>query len=106
MKILEIIEFRSSSNKQKDMSSLIQCLIKEAKEEASQNGIAAYSNVRLNTDFSIHLTHNSIKTVMRESTLGLRLASSLKEFGFVNHSIWTYLGEKNVDELPCKKIVS
>jgi hypothetical protein len=42
----------------------------------------------IDTDFSIHLFHDSKKVEKSGSPLGLRLASALKEFGLVNHSIW------------------
>ena len=50
--------------------------------------IKSYSRVMIDSDFSIHLFHDSKKVENNGSPLGLRLALALKEFGLVNHSIW------------------
>jgi hypothetical protein len=50
--------------------------------------IMAFSRVSIDTDFSIHIFHDSKKIENSGSRLGLRLAAALKEFGLVHHSIW------------------
>ena len=42
----------------------------------------------LETDFSIHLIHDSEKPETGCSTICSQLVSSLKDFGFVNHTVW------------------
>ena len=48
----------------------------------------AFSRVSIDTNFSIHIFHDSKKIENSGSRLGLRLAAALKEFGLVHHSIW------------------
>jgi len=47
-----------------------------------------YRNAWINTDISVHLHWKSTRTEQQGSTVGLRLARALKEFGLVNHSAW------------------
>jgi hypothetical protein len=42
----------------------------------------------IESDFSIHLFHDSRQIEVNGSSLGLQLVSSLKAFGLVNHSVW------------------
>jgi hypothetical protein len=95
MKILEIIEFRSAVSNPKELQSLIHGLIDDIGEEARKMGITAYSHFAIETDFSIHLRHDRGKLEKSGSPLGLRIASSLKEYGLVNHSIWAEMSEKH-----------
>ncbi len=88
MKWLETIELRSVGNKRKLVESQLQKLINEVNKETKKPAIKSYSRVLIDTDFSIHLFHDSKKVDNSGSELGLRLASALKEFGLVNHSIW------------------
>ena len=87
MKWLEIIELRSAGSNKALLESQLQNLIKEVNKEAKQQAIKIYSRVIVDTDFSIHLIHNSNK-IESGSPLGLRLASALKEYGLVYHSVW------------------
>ncbi len=88
MKWLEIIELRSMGNKRAVIDSQLQSLINEVKQETRQQAIKVYSNITVATDFSIHLYHDLKEADFSGSPLGQRLASALKEFGLVNHSIW------------------
>ena len=76
------------------MESQLQKLINEVKRETKKQAIMVYSRVLIDTDFSIHLFHDSTKVENSGSPLGLRLASALKEFGIVNHSIWIEMQTK------------
>ena len=88
MKWIEIIELRSADNNRELMKSKLQKLINEMDKETKKQAIKVYSRVKIDTDFSIHLFHNSKEVENSGSPLGLRIASALKEFGLVNHSIW------------------
>jgi len=48
----------------------------------------------IDTDFSIHLCHDSKKVEDGGSRLGMRLVAALKEFGLVNHSVWLEMNSK------------
>jgi hypothetical protein len=88
MKWLEIIELRSVDSNRELLESQLQKLINEVDRETKKQAIKAYSRVMIDTDFSIHLFHDSKKVENSGSPLGLNLVTALKEFGLVNHSIW------------------
>ena len=88
MKWLEIIELRSVDSNREWLESKLQKLIDQVDKEKKKQAIMTYTRVLIDTDFSIHLFHDSNKVENSGSSLGLRLASALKEFGLVNHSIW------------------
>ena len=88
MKWLEIIELRSVDSNRELLKSQLQKLINEVEKEAKKQAIKVYSRVMIDTDFSIHLFHDSKKIENSGSPLGLHLASALKKFGLVNHSVW------------------
>ncbi len=94
MKWLEIIELRSVNSNRELLESTMQKLIVEVEKEAKRQELRAYSRVMMNTDFSIHLYHDSKKEEINGSQLGLCLASSLKEFGLINHSVWVEMRNK------------
>ncbi len=94
MKWLEIIELRSAYGNKKLLESQLETLINEVDRETKKRAINIYSRVMIDTDFSIHLFHDSKKVENSGSQLGLRLASALKEFGRINHSIWIEMHTK------------
>lgn len=84
---LEVIEIRSVGINRTLLESQLQKLIEQVDRETEKKAIKAYSRVIIDTDFSIHLYHDS-KIENSGSALGLQIASALKEFGWVNHSVW------------------
>ena len=88
MKWLEIIELRSVDSNRESLESQLKKLINEVDKEIKKQTIKTYNRVMIDTDFSIHLLHESKKVDKGGSSLGLHLASALKEFGLVNHSVW------------------
>ena len=94
MKWLEIIEFRSVGSNRELLESHLQELIQQVDKETHTQAIKAYNRVMIETDVSIHLFHDSKNVERNGSPLGLRLVSSLKEFGLVNHSIWIEMHSK------------
>ena len=89
MKWLEIIELRTVGSDRELLESHLQELIQQVDKETQMQSIKTYRRVMLDTDLSFHLFHDSKNVERNGSPLGLRLASSLKEFGLVNHSVWT-----------------
>ncbi|MDY7037436.1 MAG: hypothetical protein SV375_14885 [Thermodesulfobacteriota bacterium] len=63
-------------------------LIYEVEKETKNQAINVYTRIAVDTDFKIHLFQDSKTVENSGSRLGLCLASALKEFGLVNHSIW------------------
>ena len=88
MEWLEIIELRAVDSRRELLESQLPKLINEADIESKEQAIKSYSHVTVDTDFSIHLFHDSKIVEHFGSRLGLHLASALREFGLVNHSIW------------------
>jgi len=88
MKWLEIIELRSVESNRELLESQLQKLINEVDKETKKQAIKVYSHTTVETDFRIHLLHDSKEADISGSPLGLHLASALKKFGLVNHSVW------------------
>ena len=88
MKWIEMIQLRSAGSNREILKSELQRLIDEFNSKRKKQTIMAFSRVAIDTDFSIHIFHDSKKVDNGGSGLGLRLAAALKEFGLVNHSIW------------------
>ena len=88
MELLEIIELRTVDSNRELLESQLRKLIGEAVMDAEKQAIKAYGHAMIDTDFSIHLLHDSKIVEHFGSGLGLRLASALREFGLVNHSVW------------------
>ena len=88
MKWMEVIEIRSVGDNRARLESQLQSLIKEVNQEAELQAIKVYKHVMLETDFSIHLYHETKEAEIGRSSLGLRLVSALKEFGLVNNNVW------------------
>jgi len=88
MNWLEIIEFRTADCNRELLKSRLQKLIHDVQREVDKKQIKVYSRFMENSDFSIHLLHNTPKIESIGSPLGLHVASSLKQFGLVNHEVW------------------
>lgn len=88
MKWLEIIELRSVDRdrvlNELDLMSLVAGLEPGLRPQE----IKVYAHETVGTDISIHLLNHSEQVNTHGSSLGLHLASALKEFGLVNHNIW------------------
>ena len=94
MKWLEIIELRSADCNRDQLMSQLHKLSNEVYEETGKQTVTTYGCAQFRSDFSIHLFHHSKEVEFSGSSLGIRLASALKEFGLVNHSIWIETNNK------------
>ncbi|MGD2272864.1 MAG: hypothetical protein PVI06_20880 [Desulfobacterales bacterium] len=94
MKWVELIELRSIDKNRDMLKSELQKLIHSVDKQRKHQVIMAYRRVLIDTDFCIHILHDSNKVDNNGSQLGLRLASALKAFGLVNHSIWIEIHNK------------
>lgn len=93
MNWLEIIELRSAGNNRQLLASELRNLIYELDKETTRQAIKAYNRMRVGSDFSIHLFHDSKEAEINGSRLGLRIVSALKAFGLVKHRIWVELND-------------
>ena len=88
MKWLEIIELRSV-NRDRILNELgLMNLIAELDLGSRPHEIKMYVHGTIETDMSVNLIYDSENVDTRGSSLGLRLVSTLKKFGLVNHSVW------------------
>jgi len=94
MKWIELIHLRSANSDRKILESKLQGLIDEVNMGRKRQSIVAYSRMLIDSDFSIHILHDSKEAEAGGSRLGLRLVDALKEFGLVNHSIWMEMNSK------------
>ncbi len=88
MKWIEIIELQSVSGNQVLLETNLKNLINEIGQKIENQSIKIYNHISIETNFSIYICNESINADINGSSLGLRLASTLKEFGLVNHSVW------------------
>jgi nitric oxide synthase oxygenase domain/subunit len=94
MKWLEVIGLRSVERNREILESKLQMLTDEVDKGRQKQVIMVYRRELINTDFGIHIYHDSKKVESCGSRLGIRLADALKEFGLVNHSIWIEMHSK------------
>ena len=94
MKCLEIIELRAAGNNRELLASQLQTIIPLLEKRSSTEKTRIYTRVLVDSDFNIMLFHDTMKTGTEGSRLGLHLASALKAFGLVNHSIWNELDSR------------
>ena len=88
IKILERIDLRSNSGNKKNLLMQLEELVADVSNLAESEKIKIYTHYNIGTDYSVHLHRIISDEEHLESELGLRLTSSLKEFGLVNHSLW------------------
>jgi hypothetical protein len=86
MKWLEIIKLRSMGKDSALLDELWMSLSKAPQKGGVE--IKTYRHAALDTDLSVHLYWRSNQPEENGSSLGLRLAQALKEFGLVDHSVW------------------
>ena len=91
MKRLEIIHLRSSGEPLESLGNRIRGSLGAVDKNTE---VTLYRREGLETDIAIHLHH--LEPPVREgpSGLGLRLASALRAFGLVEHTLWKELEER------------
>jgi len=93
MKLLEIIELRITVKDYEIIESYLKQLKHDMADKNLQN-MKIFSKLNLNTDFSIHIAHESTDVKSGGSELGQHLVFALKEFGLISHSIWVEMKAK------------
>lgn len=87
MKRLEIIHLRSSGE---PLDSLGRRIRESIAEETAET-VTLYRRQGLDTDLAVHIRHRTATEGQLPSDLGLRLASSLRTYGLVEHTVWEEL---------------
>ncbi len=88
MKWIEIIELRSLENEVDAIRQELKGPFSEIDKRDGLKEIRLYHHLLVETDLSVHLYWENKGKNNKKSSLGLRLASALGEFGRVNHSVW------------------
>ena len=83
-----MIQLRSVDRDRGLLKEKLQNLIVEFEQKAKKEKIKVYSRIWIDTDFGIQLFHESETVESGGSHIGVRLATALKEFGMVHHSVW------------------
>jgi hypothetical protein len=89
MKQLEIIHLRLSGEPVETLSSQIRDSIRAA--GTGTQVVTLYRRKGLETDIAIHINHLEGLEPDGQSSLGVRLASALKAYGLVEHTLWEEL---------------
>lgn len=88
MNWLEIIEIRSACGCQKLIESKLKNLIEESIQNTEHLNLRVYKLATLDTGFCIQLLYYSGQKENEGSIIGINLASAMKEFGLVSHTVW------------------
>ena len=85
---LEIIEIRAVGNNREMLELQLTNLVEELHQNANLMAIKVYRHAVLETDFSIHLFHDSQEVESECSSICIQLVQALKVFGLENHTVW------------------
>lgn len=88
MKWMEIIAVRSIASNMNVLKVLLQELMKDVNKTNKSQIIKIYDHVTVDSDFNIHLYHDSEKPEPNGSSPGRYLTSSLKKYGLVDRNVW------------------
>ena len=89
MSRLEIIHLRSSSEPIETLTERINRSIRDGGEETST--LKLYRRHGLETDLAVHISRPDVAIKTGPSDLALRLASELRDYGLVEHTVWEEL---------------
>lgn len=88
MRWFEVIHLRITERETENLLPVVRQLVDEARKEGSCQEITMYRRVLVDTDLSILLFHETPKVEKEGSSLGLRIAAALREYGMVKHMTW------------------
>lgn len=91
MKWIEVIEVRLFNRDRRLMESQLIQLKTEVMKEAGSEKIEVFSRFMLDSDFAVHLFHQSENISLNGSPLAAQISAVLEEFGQVNQKIWIEL---------------
>ena len=89
MNYLEIIELRASNKDYENLSKKLTSFIDDLNKEYENYTMKLYRHLTVETDWSFHIQIQTEINFTSPSQLDLRIASALKEFGLVHHSVWS-----------------
>lgn len=91
MKSIEIIEIRLTQDLNEVLEKEIGNVIEEVMKKESQYTLKLYNKMKLRSDYMIIIFHTQKLPSNKKSELGQQLRASLKDFGMINHNVWTEL---------------
>ena len=97
MKWIEVIQVRSTGCDKNLLKTELLKLANEKDKNTMEEVIMVYGRVLVDTDYTIQIIHKAENVEKNGSALGLHLASALKAFGLVNHSLWVALDNKETN---------
>ncbi len=89
MKCLEIIELRTNDMDSKYLEKILVRFMDDLNKEYENYRVQLYRHLTVKTDWSFHIRIQTGINTTFPSQPGLRIASALKEFGLVHHSVWS-----------------
>ena len=92
MRILEVIHLRMAGGDLSELARVVRATVADA---ANAPDVRIYRHARVEGDLLIHLHRDGSDEKDEPSTLGLRLASLLRIYGMVGHSVWIRRGEQD-----------
>ena len=88
MKIIEIIHVRLFAGVPKNLSEKIR---ESIDSEITAEDFTIFQRDNLKGDLAVHIHRNKDNIQSWQSQFGIHLASSLREFGLVEHTVWKEL---------------
>jgi hypothetical protein len=85
MNTLEIIHLRSSNE---PIEALAERIKESVWNEGGGDAVTVLRRDGLSTDIAVHILHRESAAVGSPSTLAFNLASALRTFGIVEHTVW------------------
>jgi len=95
---LEVIHVRVADQECDRLIPIFTDLLKEIREKESCKKVKLFRRALLKNDVCLHLYYDSDNAGVEGSPVGLRLATMLKPFGMVNHTVW-----KESEQVPSKE---
>ena len=89
MRRLEIVHLRSSGEGLEHLKDGIRGSVGSGSEDLEV--VTLYRRQGLESDLAVHILHATGGRGPKASDLGLRLASALKAYGLVEHTVWEEL---------------
>ena len=93
MKWLEVIELRAVDGHRELVDSKLNTLIDEVCARSKKQKVMAYRRALVDSDYSIHILHESDPVENFGSPLGVRIVSALREFGLVRQRVWVGISQ-------------
>ena len=85
---MEIIEIRVQLKAKQKLEQELKIVLKEIEKKSGEKTMRIYKRIHFETDYLILLMNESNDLSVKDSQLGIRLNSILKDYGMVNYSKW------------------